>query len=74
MKVNPMLCTNQEVHVGVDAMGRPSTVFSTTEIAAIPCIFIHDKVREEVLGNRVVTSKEPLLIGHIKRALIAHKS
>ena len=73
MKIKPMVCTNQEVHVGVDMLGRPSTVFSTVEVAAAPCIFIHDKVREEVLGNRVVTSKEPLLIGHTKRALIAHK-
>ena len=61
------------IHIGVDTTGKPSTVFTTMEVATVPCIFIHDKVKEEVLGNRVVTSKEPLLIGHTKRALIAHK-
>ena len=73
MKVKPMAYVDEQFHVGVDSMGRPSTVFSTVEVAAVHCIFIHDNVKKEVLGDRVVKSKEPLLISHTKRALIAHK-
>lgn len=66
MRVKNLSWINEEVLVGVNMDGKPQSVFSRVEIAAVPCILIHDTFKP-------VISDELLLIAHKPIMLIEHK-
>jgi len=66
VKVKNLSWINEEVLVGVSMDGKPQSVFSKIEVAAVPCVFIHEKFKP-------VVSDELLLITHKPTMLIEHK-
>jgi len=66
VKVKNMSWVNEEVLIGVSIDGKPQSIFSKVEVAAVPCIFIHEEFKP-------VVSNELLLITHKPTLLIEHK-
>ncbi len=67
MKVNMMQYVDEQTHIGVDIQGNPQSVFSTVEIAAVPCIFVHHEAAPKVLeyrGLERIAYNQPLRIEH----------
>jgi hypothetical protein len=62
-----MQYVDEQVHVGVDMQGNPQSVFSTVEITAVPCIFVHREAMPKVLEYREmerIAYNQPLRIEH----------
>jgi len=65
VRVENLSWVNEEVLIGVNMDGKPQSVFSKIEVAAVPCVFVHEKFKPVVSdGLLLITHKPTLLIEH----------